>query len=82
MMGMAEDGACFGDHIMKTIGVVLTIVVIAGIVTWVRQGDTFHIARALPFCSGRPPGIYDVAGLVLIVLVARGLCRLYGRDEG
>jgi len=61
---------------MKTTAVILTVLLIAGIANWARQGDAFHIAQALPFCSGRPPGIYDLAGIVVIVILIRGLRRL------
>ena len=55
---------------------ILTILLIAGLANWVRQGDSFHIARALPFCSGRPPGLYDLAGIVMILILLAGLRRL------
>ena len=65
----------------RTVALVLAVLLIAGIANWVRQGDTFHIAKVLPFCSGRPPGIYDLAGIVIIVLLIRGLRRLRSSAE-
>lgn len=68
---------------MRTVALILTVLLIAGLTNWVRQGDTFHIAKVLPFCSGRMPGIYDLAGIVLIVILIRGLRRLLcSREKG
>ena len=66
---------------MKTVALILTVLTIAGLANWARQGDTFHIAKVLPFCSGRAPGIYDLAGIVMIVILARGLRRLLSSPD-
>ena len=66
---------------MRTVALILIVLLIAGLANWVRQGDAFHIARALPFCSGRPPGIYDLAGIVMIVILLAGLRRLLSPAE-
>ena len=67
---------------MKTPGVVIIVLLLtACMINWVRQGDAFHIVKVLPFCSGRMPGIYDVAGILLIVIVISGLRRLFSSAE-
>lgn len=52
------------------------------LINWVRQSADFgHIARILPFCSGREVGLYDFASLIMIGLLAWGLLRLFQQDS-
>lgn len=47
---------------MKGAKIACVIVVWAAIVTEVRMGESYPLPQVLPFCSGRPVGIYDLAG--------------------
>ena len=62
---------------MKAAKITFILIVIVCLILFVLEGSKLaHIARLLPFMGGHPPGIYDVAGLVLIILACWGLARL------
>ena len=62
---------------MKAAKITFILIVIVCLIFFVLEGSELgHIARLLPFMGGHPPGIYDVAGLVLIILACWGLARL------
>ena len=65
----------------RTITTVIVVLALL-LINWVRQSADFgHIARILPFCSGREVGLYDFASLILIGLLVWGLLRLSRRDS-
>ena len=67
---------------MKAAKVVLIVLCCALIINWVRGGEDFHWARVLPLMGGHHPGIYDVAAVVLLlVMLPWGLRRLRRRGE-
>jgi len=64
--------------------VTITLILITcfSIVEWVRAGDTFHIAHAFPFLGGHDPGrLYDIAGLILLLITINGIRRIWRRDD-
>ncbi len=67
---------------MRTIKIAVILLIGGGIYRFVTSGQSFHIAKTLPFCSGNPVnGIYEVAGLVMIGLFLWGLYRLNRKNE-
>ena len=67
---------------MKAAKVVLIVLFCAVLINWIRGGQDFHLVQVLPFLGGHKPGIYDAAGLVmLLVLLPWGLRRLRRRGE-
>ena len=67
---------------MKVIWTVLIVVLIAGLMCWVRGGADFSFVRALPFLGGHPPGVFDFGAICLCVITVWGLARLRrNRDD-
>ena len=67
---------------MKTAVITFIIIVSAGLIVFVRQDMGVHVVRALPFLGGYDPGLYDLAGIVMIGLVSWGIFRLRRRGSG
>jgi hypothetical protein len=61
---------------MKVVWTVLVIVLLAGVICWVREGAGFSVLQALPLLGGHAPGLFDVGGVALIVITIWGLRRL------
>jgi hypothetical protein len=66
---------------MRTTAIVVTLLLSVALINWVRQGHAFHVAQVLPFCSGRPPGFYDLAGVGMLVILIGGLRRLFNPED-
>lgn len=67
---------------MKKIQAVLLMLIIAGLINFVRAGRNFHIAKSLPFCDGEPVnGEYAVAGVILLGLVLWGIGRINRNNQ-
>ena len=63
---------------MRVILIVVVVVLIATCLVWVREGRDFPLPQVLPMCDGRPVSpLYAVAGVILLILAARGLKRLW-----
>ncbi len=64
---------------------VATLVAIAiltfALINWCRDGNTFHIAQSLPLLGAYQLGLYDVAGLILLLMVINGIRRIRRKDD-
>jgi len=68
---------------MKAAKITAIAVIVLAFMLWVKGSTSFgHIVQILPFLGGNKPGIYDLAGIVMILITIRGLRRLRssGRD--
>jgi len=61
---------------MTAAKIIAIIIVTFALIGFVRGGETFHIAKALPFCSGGRPGLYDFTAGGLIAVMFWGIGRL------
>jgi len=66
---------------MKAAAVVLTVVLAACLINWVRSGASFHVVQALPLCGGYTPSLYDAATVAMLLLIPWGLGRLSSNGE-
>jgi len=66
---------------MKTAVIIFIILLTTGFIGYLRGGDSFHLARILPFCGGFKPGFYDAAAIILLLMIPWGLYRLRMRDK-
>lgn len=57
--------------------VVCTLAVLAGL----QDDQTFPIVQILPFCGGHPPGLYDWAGLAVILITLAGVTGLLSPSQ-
>ena len=60
---------------MRAVMIALALLMIAGLINFVRGGD-FHIAKTLPFCGGHEPGLYDVGAVIMIIIAIWGIRRV------
>lgn len=65
----------------RTIYLTLIVILVCSLVNFIRGGADFHIAKVLPFCSGRPVSLYDWAAVAMFIITVWGLNRLR-RQEG
>ena len=66
----------------RIIYLTLLVLIAASLINFIRAGNAFHIAKVLPFASGKPPGLYDWAGIVMILITITGTRALRrGRDD-
>ncbi len=56
---------------MKAFKLLLIVVMTAWVVSWMKHGYDFPLGSCLPFASGKPLSIYDVAGLGMIAWAVR-----------
>lgn len=62
---------------MRIIKVTLILLIASSVFAFVKSGNSFHIAKVLPFCSGNPiRSGYELGGLAIISLFIWGLYRL------
>ena len=62
---------------MKAIRLCLIIVISAVVINFLRSGRLFHIAKTLPFSNApEKVGIYDLAGVVMLIICIWGFYRL------
>ena len=67
---------------MKAIKFFLILFITAVVVNFIRGGQAFHIAKALPFSNGSERiGMYDWACVVVIIIFAYGIYRLKRNSE-
>jgi len=65
---------------MKPAAVTAILVLALALLAWIRAGDDFDIRSILPLLGGNEINIYDLGGLLMLVIAGWGLARLmYGR---
>ena len=67
---------------MKAVQITLVLVTILALARWVQDGNSFHIVRTLPLLGGHRPGIYDLAGIAMLLITLIGFARLRRRRTG
>ena len=63
---------------MKPSRLLLILLVAVCIIAWITRDHEVSPAVLLPFCSGGPPSLYDLAGVAMIIwtiCAARRLLR-------
>ena len=63
---------------------IVTIIVIAfgALIVWIgTDSEISHLAEVLPFLGGHEVGLYDWAGLAVLVITAWGIGRLFSNSE-
>jgi len=66
---------------MKVTKVVLAIVIGVLLIKTVSSEYDFKLPMVLPFMGGSKPGIYEIGGIVVILIAIWGIGRL-GRSDG
>lgn len=68
---------------MKCLKVILVLIICFAFINFVRDGSDFALPRILPWCSGYRPGTYDLAAVILLILLVWGVSRLrrFGTDK-
>jgi uncharacterized integral membrane protein len=61
---------------MKEAKIVLLIILIIAIINAVRGDFEYHLLHTFPFLGGQRPGIYDAAGIGMVIIFLCGLGRL------
>ena len=61
--------------------VVLIVILTFALINWCRADGTWHIVQSLPLLGGYQPGIYDVAGLIMLLMVINGIRRIRRKDD-
>ena len=62
---------------MKAVKIALIIVFISLLIAWVRGGADMPIQQVFPLLGGHRPDIYDLAGIVMLLITCWGLKRLH-----
>ena len=63
---------------MQIIKICLIILITAVAVNFIKNGETFHLAKILPFANkGDNVDLYDWAGVAVLAIFAWGLYRLH-----
>ena len=61
----------------KTIQIMLIVLIAAVFINFLRDGQSYHIAKVLPFCDGRPVDpMYGFAGIIMILILMWGIHRV------
>ncbi len=67
---------------MKAAAITLIVILFATLILWIREeAAPFQIAKVFPFLGGDRPGLYDLGGLVMIIIVIMGLRRVCRRGR-
>jgi hypothetical protein len=66
---------------------VIVIIVWAAVVNTLRMGADYPLPQTLPFCSGKPPHIYDFVGCAVLAISLLSLLEILSsprqkKDEG
>ena len=64
---------------MKAVKIVLVVLLIAALANWIRDGKSFSLLESLPIIGGYEPGIYDVGGIVMVLIALWGVDRIRRR---
>ena len=60
--------------------VVLIVILTFALINWCRD-DTWHIVECLPLLGGYRPGIYDVAGFILLLMTINGIVKMRRKGD-
>ena len=68
---------------MKPIKICLAILIGAMLINFIKDGESFHIAKVLPFANGSEffSPTYDWAGLFALGIIGWGAYRLAHRNQ-
>ena len=61
---------------MKAAKIILIVLFLSALICFVRGDLTFPIVQTLPFMGGPRPGKYEVAAVILVILLLWGLARV------
>jgi len=61
---------------MKLLRISAVVLIASAVLSFIRAGRDFHIAKVLPFCDGQPISKYHWAGLIMCGIAFWGYCRL------
>ena len=68
---------------MRAFWIVLSVLLLAALIVWVRGGAQFNVLDALPLAGGRPPSLcWDGAAAAMVLIAIWGVTRLFRRDGG
>jgi hypothetical protein len=66
--------------IMRAFWIVLSVLLLAAMIVWVRAGATFSLVHTLPLLGGKPPSLcWDGAALAMILIAICGVQRMRRR---
>ena len=64
------------------LAVILIVVLLFGaLINFLREGAGFPITQVLPLLGGHPPGMYDVAAGVMLLIAVWGFWRVARRKD-
>ena len=66
---------------MKLIVMLIVVLLFAALINFVRGDSGFPISQAPPLLGGHPPGMFDVAAGVMLLIAVWGIWRLVRREE-
>jgi len=61
---------------MREAKMVLVVILISALIIAVRGDFKGHLLHTFPFLGGQPPGMYDAAGIAMLLIALWGLARL------
>ena len=67
--------------IWQLVAIVLIVILTLALINWCRADGTWHIVQCLPLLGGYRPGVYDVAGLIMLFMVIAGIRKLRRRGD-
>ena len=66
---------------MKVVAITAIVIVITCLMVYVRGGEDFHLAQALPFCHGGPADVFDIGGCIMLAITISALARILRTDR-
>jgi len=66
---------------MKLVKLILILAFGSALILWIRGPESVHIARVFPLLGGYEPGIYDLAGAIMLLTAYAGFRRLQRNEE-
>jgi hypothetical protein len=61
---------------VKAVKITILLIIIIVLINWCRGDFDFALPMILPLLGGKKPGIYDVAGAIVLIIGILGLLRL------
>lgn len=65
----------------KTFAIIMIILFAFIAINIIRDGSDYPLPQALPFCSGRDVGMFDLGAVLLLIMALMGICSLYSKKE-